>query len=78
MDTRNDTTVTQAPQSERHSRVQQRLVLLGVVLIFGGETFCLLGPMRYERVVHISCHAVFYTGIAFVCVGAVMHWAGKR
>ncbi len=37
--------------------MQQRLVLLGVVLIFGGETFCLLGPIRYERVVHFSCHA---------------------
>ena len=53
-------------------------MLLGVVLIFGGETFCLLGPIRYEHVVHISCHAVLYAGIVFVCLGAVMHGAGKR
>jgi hypothetical protein len=58
--------------------MQQRLALLGVVLIFGGETFCLLGPMRYERGVHLSCHAVFYTGIVFVFPGALIHWVGKR
>jgi hypothetical protein len=69
---------TQARRSDRHSSVPQRLVLLGVVLLFGGETFCLLGPMRYEHVVHLSCHAVFYTGAVFVCLGAAMHWAGKR
>jgi hypothetical protein len=58
--------------------VQQRLVLLGVVLIFGGENFCLLGPIRYERVVHFSCHAPLNAGIVFVCLGAVAHWGARR
>jgi hypothetical protein len=49
-----------------------------VAFIFGGEAFCLLGPIRYERVVHFSCHVMFYTGIVFGCLGAVLHWAGKR
>jgi hypothetical protein len=61
-----------------NSRSKQRLVLLGVLFIFGGEAFCILGPMRYERVVHFSCHAVFYTGVALVSIGALLHWAGKR
>jgi hypothetical protein len=58
--------------------LQQWLVLLGIACIFGGEAFCLLGPMRYERLVHFSCHAVFYTGVVLVCIGALLHWAGKR
>jgi hypothetical protein len=52
--------------------------LLGVAFIIGGESFCILGPMRYERLVHFSCHAVFYTGVALVCIGALLHWAAKR
>jgi hypothetical protein len=78
VDTRNIATATQAQHSARRSTVRQRIVSLGVLLIFGGETFCLLGPMRYEHVVHITCHAVFYIGIMFVCFGAVMHRTGKR
>jgi hypothetical protein len=72
------TAATQARPPARHWPVQQRLVLLGIACIFGGEAFCLLGPMRYERVVHFSCHAVFYTGVALVCIGALLHWAVKR
>jgi hypothetical protein len=53
-----------------------RLVLAGVCGIFGGETLCLLGPIRYERIVHIGCHIVLYAGIALVVLGAIVHWVG--
>jgi hypothetical protein len=76
--TRDGTTETQDGQSNPRSTVPLRLILLGVAFLFGGEAFCLLGPMRYERIVHFSCHAVFYAGIAFVCLGAIIHWAAKR
>jgi hypothetical protein len=69
---------TQTRRADRHVPVQQRLVFLGIACIFGGEAFCLLGPMRYERLVHFSCHLVFYTGVALVCIGALLHWTGKR
>jgi hypothetical protein len=59
-------------------RTPQRLVLLGVIFLLGGEAFCLLGPLRYERVVHYSCHAVFYVGAMFVNLGAFLRWRGKR
>jgi len=59
-------------------RTPQRLVLLGVLFLFGGESFCLLGPLRYERIVHYSCHAVFYAGAMFVCLGAILRWGGNR
>jgi len=59
-------------------RTPQRLVLLGVLFLFGGEAFCLLGPLRYERVVHYGCLAVFYAGAAFVCLGAILRWGGNR
>jgi len=76
--TRDGTTGTQDGQSNPRSRVPLRLILLGVAFLFGGETFCLLGPMRYERIVHFSCHAVFYAGVAFVCLGGIIHWATKH
>jgi hypothetical protein len=78
VDTRDSSTATPVRRSDRHSRAQQRLVLLGVAFLFGGEAFCLLGSMRYERVVHFSCHAVFYTGAVLVCLGVALHWAAKR
>jgi len=56
----------------------QRLVLLGVLSLFGGESFCLSRPLRYERAVHYRCHAVFYTGAAFVYLGAFLRGSGKR
>ncbi len=55
-----------------------RLLVAGVLLIFGGETFCLLGPMRFERLVHVLCHAVLYAGIGCSGIGAVLYWAGRR
>ena len=51
---------------------------LGVLFIFGGEAFCILGPIRYQRLVHVTCHAVLYTGMVFAGLGAVLHWAGRR
>jgi hypothetical protein len=50
----------------------------GVVFIFGGETFCILGPMRYEAVIHVVCHAILYSGMGLVGLGAVLHWVGKH
>lgn len=60
------------------ARAPQRLVLLGVIFLFGGESFCLLGPLRYERLVHYSCHAIFYAGAMLVSLGAILRWGGKR
>ena len=54
------------------------LALIGVLLIFGGEAFCLLGPLRFERVVHIACHAMFYTGIAIAAFGAFRAYRAGR
>jgi heme/copper-type cytochrome/quinol oxidase subunit 1 len=66
------------PPSEPTIMIAPKTVLLlGVIFIFGGETFCVLGPLRYERVVHATCHAVLYAGIALVCLGALIHWRGK-
>jgi hypothetical protein len=48
------------------------------LLIFGGEALCLLGPIRYERLVHVICHTTFYVGVMLVCLGAILHWAVKR
>jgi hypothetical protein len=50
---------------------------VGTVFIFGGEIFCLAGPRAYEHIVHLSCHAILYTGIALVCVAAALHWADR-
>ena len=47
-------------------------------MIFGGEIFCLAGPLRYERIVHLVCHTILYAGIALVCFGAGLHWADRR
>ena len=55
--------------------VTLRLALAGTALIFGGEIFCLLGPLRYERIVHVGCHAILYLGIALICVAAALHWS---
>jgi len=55
-----------------------RLLLAGVLCIFGGESFCILGPLRYEHLIHITCHAIFYSGIALACVGAFLSWSGRR
>ena len=51
-----------------------RAVATGVFCIFGGEALCLLGPMAYERQVHLICHAILYGGVGLVVIGAVLHW----
>jgi hypothetical protein len=53
-----------------------RLLAIGVLLIFGGEAFCVFGPLRYERVVHVVCHAIFYAGIAVAAIAA-LGWYGR-
>ena len=54
-----------------------RLVALRAALIFGGEAFCILGPLRYESFVHTTCHIALYTGIALVFIGAVIHFRSR-
>jgi hypothetical protein len=51
------------------------VLLVGVVLIFGGEALCLLGP--YENSVHIGCHAVLYAGIFLVMVGVLLEGTNR-
>jgi len=51
-------------------RAVVRVLLVGVVLIFGGEAVCILGPD--ERMVHVGCHAALYTGIVLSRVGALL------
>ena len=53
------------------------LALVGASCIIGGEALCLLGPLRYDRIVHFICHAILYVGIASVALGAVLHWRGQ-
>jgi hypothetical protein len=55
----------------------RKLLLAGVVCIFGGESFCILGPLRYERSIHVICHTILYLGIALAFVGAFLHLSGK-
>jgi hypothetical protein len=50
------------------------LTFLDVIFIIGGETLCILGPIRYERIIHITCHTILYAGIGFVGLGAALHW----
>ena len=51
-------------------RAVVRVLLAGVILIFGGEAVCILGPD--ERIVHAGCHAALHTGIVLSCVGALL------
>jgi len=70
-----------APEPNEGRRLMLRpglLVGTGVVFIFGGETFCILGPMRYEAVMFVVCHAILYSGMSLVGLGAVLHWASKH
>ena len=46
----------------------------GVACIFGGEALCLLGPIAYERQVHLICHAILYGGVGLVVIAAALHW----
>ena len=67
-----DATTAGSIRYQQRSRLQLRLVLVGVLLIFGGESFCLLGPLRYARTVMISCHVVLYAGMVLAGAGAVL------
>jgi|KBSSwiStaDraftv2_1062776.scaffolds.fasta_scaffold1113505_2 hypothetical protein len=55
------------------SRTGQRLLLAGVVCIFGGEALCILGPLKYEHVIYVVCHTILYAGIGCSCLGVVLH-----
>ena len=54
-----------------------RLVALGAALIFSGEAFCILGPLRYESIVYTTCHIALYTGITLVSIGGVIHFRSR-
>jgi hypothetical protein len=54
------------------------LVLLGASGIVGGEALCILGPLRYEHVIHVVCHAIMYGGMALTGLGAVLHWSTRN
>ena len=58
----------------RPSRFALQLAATGVACIFGGEALCLLGPLAYERQVHLICHAILYGGVGLVVLGASLHW----
>ena len=51
-----------------------RIAVIGVLCIFGGETLCILGPLRYEQQVHVICHAILYAGAGLVALAALLHW----
>jgi hypothetical protein len=53
------------------------LVLVGASAIIGGEALCILGPLRYERLIHVACHAILYAGLALSGLGAVLHWSRR-
>jgi hypothetical protein len=40
----------------------KRFLLAGVLGIFCGESFCILGPLRYERRIHVACHSILCSG----------------
>jgi hypothetical protein len=46
------------------------LSLAGALCVFGGELLCLLGPLHYQRLVHLVCHGILYAGMALVAVAA--------
>ena len=61
-------------ESRYNGSLALRLVAIGAALIFGGEAFCILGPLRYETIVHLTCHIALYSGMALAFVGAVIHF----
>jgi hypothetical protein len=54
-----------------------RAAATGVAFIFGGEALCVLGPMAYERQVHLICHAILYSGVGLVVIAAALHWLSR-
>jgi hypothetical protein len=61
----------------RPKSLSLRLVVAGIAFIFGGEMLCLAGPLRYERLIHLTCHSILYAGIVLVCIGAGLHWTDR-
>jgi hypothetical protein len=60
------------------TRVPVRLIaILGVLCVFGGEAFCIVGPLQYERQIHVTCHAILYAGVGLVALAAPLHWKGR-
>jgi len=55
------------------STTSRRLLLAGIVCIFGGEALCILGPLKYEHVVHAVCHTILYAGVGGSLLGVVLH-----
>ena len=47
------------------------LAALGVLCIFGGEAFCIFGPML--DTVHIICHIILYSGVVLVAAATALH-----
>jgi hypothetical protein len=54
------------------------LAIAGASCIFGGEALCLLGPIRYERVVHVTCHTILYAGIISIVLAAAFPLLSRR
>ena len=52
-----------------------RALVIGTLLIVGGELLCILGPLRYQRAIHLVCHALFYAGVGLAAAGA---WRAYR
>jgi len=72
---RSEHTMNNESHSGRSSAgLRLALAFAGIAGILGGEAFCILGPIRYERFVYITCHAIFYIGVACVVVSAFLHW----
>jgi len=76
----NEVAADRVPSNGRRPDVVRPAVLigLGVLAIFGGEAFCILGPMRYQPVIHVVCHAILYSGMALAGLGAILYWRGNR
>ena len=62
-----------ARMKAERSRTAQGLLLAGVVCIVGGEALCIVGPLKYEHIVHAVCHTILYAGIGCSCLGVVLH-----
>jgi len=59
-------------------QMSKMLLVLGVVLIGGGEGLCIVGPLRYEHIIHITCHIILYSGVMVCVLGALLHYKGFR
>ena len=53
------------------------IAVVGVLCVFGGEAFCILGPLQYERQIHVICHAILYAGVGLVVFAGFLHRKGR-